>query len=139
MQPKLVLDTNTIVSAFFWDGNEAELLRKIEQEKALLFISKEILQEVEQVINRPKFKQIMINANITPDQIIQKVISLAHLVIGPELDIKVCRDPKDNKVLECVVHAKADYIISGDEDLLVLKNFQGIPIVKTSLILRLLK
>ena len=34
MQPKLVLDTNTFVSAFFWEGNEAELLRKLEQGKA---------------------------------------------------------------------------------------------------------
>lgn len=139
MPPKLVLDANIIVSAFFWDGNEAELFRKIEQEKSLFFISQEILQEVEQVINRPKFKQAMVTANATQDQLIQKIISLAHFVIGPKLNIKACRDPQDNKVLECAVHAKADYIVSGDEDLLMLKNFRGIPVIKTSLILRLLR
>jgi len=51
---KLVLDTNTLVSAFFWEGNEAELLRKIEQGGANLYITNEILKEVEEVIKRPK-------------------------------------------------------------------------------------
>lgn len=81
----------------------------------------------------------MITADITSDQIIQKIVFLAHLVIGPKLNIKICRDPKDNKILECAAHAKADYIISGDKDLLILKDFRGIPIVKTSVILDLMK
>ncbi|MEK6940914.1 MAG: PIN domain-containing protein [Nanoarchaeota archaeon] len=46
----LVLDTNTIVSAFFWEGNEAELFRKIEQGKAKLYITIKILKEIEEVI-----------------------------------------------------------------------------------------
>ena len=135
---KLVLDTNTIVSAFFWEGNEAELLRKIEQGKAELYVTSEILNEVEEVIKRPKFNEIMKKANLTPDQIMQKIVSLSHLVIAPKLNIKVCRDEKDNKFLECAESAKADYLISGDEDLLVLKEYNRIPIVRTSRILQLL-
>ncbi len=50
MQLKLVLDTNTIVSAFFWEGNEAELFREIERGKAKLYITSEILKEVEEVM-----------------------------------------------------------------------------------------
>ena len=61
---KLVLDTSTIVSAFFWEWNEAELLRKIEHGKARLCLSKEILNEVEEVIKRPKFKEVMNKANL---------------------------------------------------------------------------
>ncbi len=45
--------------------------------------------------------------------------------------MKVCRDEKDNKFLECVESAKADYLVSGHEDLLVLKVYDGIPIVRT--------
>lgn len=41
----------------------------------------------------------------------------------------VSRDIKDNKVLSCAVEAKADYIVTGDKDLLVLKSYQGIKIV----------
>ena len=136
---KLVLDTNTIVSAFFWEGDEAELFRKIEQGKAKLYITNEILKEVEEVIKRPKFNEVMNKAGLTPDQIIQKIVSLSHLVIAPKLSIKVCRDEKDNKFLECAESAKADYLVSGDEDLLSLKEYEGIPIVRTWRILQLLE
>ena len=136
---KLVLDTNTLVSAFFWEGNEAELLRKIEQSKAKLYITSEILKEVEEVIKRPKFDKVMKNAGLTPDQIMQKIVSLSHLIIAPKITVKVCRDEKDNKFLECAESAKADYLVSGDEDLLVLKEYNGIPIVRTWRILQSLE
>ena len=136
---KLVLDTNTIISAFFWEGNEAELFRKIEQGKARLYVTKDILKEVEEVIKRPKFNEVMRKADVTPDQIMQKIVSLSYLVIAPKLNIKVCRDEKDNKFLECAERVKADFLISGDDDLLSLKEYRGIPIVKTSRILQVLK
>src|SRR3989338_9075052 len=120
---KLVLDTNTLVSAFFWEGNEAGLLRKIEQGKAKLYITNEVMK----------------NAGLTPDQIMQKIVSLSHLVIAPKLDIKFCRDEKDNKFLECAESAKADYLVSGDGDLLSLKEYKEIPIVRTRRILQLLE
>ncbi|MBI2654890.1 putative toxin-antitoxin system toxin component, PIN family, partial [Candidatus Woesearchaeota archaeon] len=129
---------NTLVSAFFWEGNEAELLRKIEQGKAKLYITNEIIKEIEDVIKRPKFNEVMKNANLTPDQIMQKVVSLSHLVIAPKITVKVCRDEKDNKFLECAESAKADYIIRGDDDLLSLKEYKWIPIVRTGRILQLL-
>ena len=136
---KLVLDANTIVSAFFWEGNEAEIFRKIEQGKAKLYITSEILKEVEDVIKRPKFNEVMRKANLTPDQIMQKIVSLSHLVIAPKITVKVCRDEKDNKFLECAESARVDYIISGDEDLLVLKEYNKIPIVRTWRMLQLLE
>src|SRR3989338_7617390 len=135
---KLVLDTNTLVSAFFWEGNEAELFRKIEQGEAKLYITSEILKEVEEVIKRPKFDRVMKNAGLTPDQIMQKIVSLPHLVIAPKITVKVCRDEKDNKFLECAKSAKADYLISGDEDLLSLKEYNGMFIVRTWRIFELL-
>lgn len=115
------------------------IFRKIEQGKAELYITSEILNEVEEVIKRPKFSEVMRKANLTPDQIMQKIVSLSHLVIVPKLNINVCRDKKDNKFLECAESAKADYLISGDEDLLVLKEYKGILIVRTEKILRLLE
>ncbi len=136
---KLVLDTNTLISAFFWEGNEAELLRKIEQGKARLYITGDILSEIEQVIKRSKFNDVMGKANLTPDQIIQKIVSFSHLVIAPQLNIKVCRDEKDNKLLECAQSAKASYLVSGDDDLLSLKEYEKIPIIRASEMLKLLE
>ena len=81
----------------------------------------------------------MKNAGLTPDQIMQKIVSLSHLVIAPKLNIKVCRDEKDNKFLECAESAKTDYLVSGDEDLLSLKEYNGISIVRTWKTLQLLE
>lgn len=136
---KLVLDTSTIISAFFWDGNEAELLREIEKRNVKLYISKEILDEIADVIIRPKFRQVMLQANLTPEQILEKIISISQVVITNKIKIDVCRDKKDNKFLECAEIAKADYIVSGDEYLLTLKSYNNIQIVRTSQILRLYK
>lgn len=129
---KLVLDTNIIVSAFFWEGSEAELIRKIEKNQAELFINKEILDEIEAVIKRPKFKELLDKTNQTPEQIIAKVISLSHSVIGPKLKNIIKEDTSDDKFIECAVNAKADYIISGDKHLLKLRKYKEIKIIRTS-------
>lgn len=98
---KLVLDTNTLISAFFWEGQEAKLFRKIEQKKCLLFISLDIIKEIEKVINKPKFMQAMINSDLNSDQIIQKIMSLSHIIIGPKLNINIIKeDLTDNKIVE---------------------------------------
>ncbi len=133
---KLVLDTNTLISAFFWQGNEFELFQKIEQGKAEMYISQEILKEIKEVLEREKFKSIILKTNQTPEEIIQKIISVSHVVMGEELNLNVCRDSKDNKLIECAILAKAEYLVSGDEDLLVLKKYEKIKIVKSSEILK---
>ncbi len=129
---KLVLDTNTIVSAFFWEGNEAKLLRKIEEGQAELYVTEEILREIEEVINRSKFRESLNKVNMTSDDIMKKIVSLAHLVLGKKYGINICRDKKDNMLLECAKSAGAGYIISGDKDLLVLKKFENIQIIRAS-------
>ena len=136
---KLVLDTNTLISSFFWEGQEAKLFRKIEQKKCLLFLSLDILKEIEKVINKPKFMQAMINSNLNSDQIIQKIMSLSHIIIGPKLNINIIKeDLTDNKIIECAINSKADYIVSGDKHLLKLKEFKNIKIFKTKEILKLI-
>ena len=126
---KVVLDTNTIISAFFWKGNEHDLFKKIEEKKIELYLSKEILDEIDEVLDRPKFKEVIENARLTKDQILNKIISISRLVFGPKLKINACRDPKDNKFLECGVIGKVDYIVSGDKDLLSIKEYKNIRII----------
>jgi predicted nucleic acid-binding protein len=50
-------------------------------------------------------------------------------LIDPSIEITVCRDPKDNMILELAVSGEADFIITGDEDLLILNPFQSIQIL----------
>lgn len=77
-------------------------------------------------------------ANLPPDQIMQKTVSISHLVIASKTDVNICRDEKDNIFLECAESSKADYLVSGDDDLLSLKEYKGILIVRTWKILHLL-
>jgi uncharacterized protein len=135
---KLVLDTNTILSAFLWKGNEAELFKKIEHEEARLYLSAEILKEIEDVLKRPKIIRIVESAGLTFIDIINK-ISECSIIVRPDSVFNICRDKKDNKFLDCAAYSNADYIVSGDEDLLSLKQVDNIRIIKTSEALRLMQ
>jgi len=125
---KLVLDTNIFISSFFWGGNPRKIVVQIIDGKDTLFVSDEILQEVFSVMSRPKF-------NVNRLQIIHFIKSIkeiAHSVPTLGTIRGVCRDSDDDKILECAVLSNADFIISGDSDLLSLKEFQGIPIITAS-------
>ena len=125
---KLVLDTNIFISSFFWGGNPRKLMMRIIDGKDALFVSTEILHEVFSVMTRPKF-------NVTRNQIIHFINSIEEISchVTPHLTIQgVCRDSDDDKILECAVSGNVDFIISGDNDLLSLKEFQGIPIMTAS-------
>jgi putative PIN family toxin of toxin-antitoxin system len=127
---KLVLDTNVFVSGFLWEGNEAELIRKIERKDAMNFINPEILSEIEDVINRDKFKYLLAKHNLIADEIIEKTVSLSHIVIGRKLEENVVKaDPKDDKFVECALNSDANYIVSGDKHLLELKEYENVKIV----------
>lgn len=136
---KLVLDTNTYISGFLWGGNEAELIRKIESGKASSFISREILEEVDEVLRRDKFVEVLKVANTTADEVLSKIVSLSTIVIGPKLEENVVKeDKKDDKFIECALNAKAGIIVSGDDHLLKLKQYKNIRIMITSDALKLL-
>ena len=97
------------------------------------------MSEIEKVISRDKFKELLVKAGLTVDEIIQKIIFLSHIVVGPKMKENVVKsDPTDDKFIECAINSNADYIISGDRDLLDLKEYKGIKIMKTSEILKLL-
>jgi len=125
---KLVLDTNIFISSFFWGGNPRKLMTRIIDGKDALFISNEILREVFSVMTRPKF-------NVNYRQIIHFIDSIEEIscrVTSLGIIQGVCRDSDDDKILECAVLGDVDFIISGDSDLLSLKEFQGIPIMTAS-------
>lgn len=135
---RIVLDTNTIISAFFWKGNESVLMQKIENKEAELYLNAQILLEIREVLHRPKFRKVLLITKSTPDDLVNKLYSISNLITGV-CKIEVCRDPKDNVFLECAKLAKADYVVSGDNDLLILKEFEGIKIIKSIDMIKLLE
>ena len=122
---KIVLDINIFVSSFFWGGNPRKIMERVIDGKDKLFTCKEILQETATVMSRPKFK--VTNEYIT--HFISSIEDIANQISLTGTIQNVCRDSDDDKILECALLADADYIISGDDDLLVLGEFRGIKIV----------
>jgi len=122
---KIVLDANIFISAFFWGGKPRIVLDRAIRKIDELFISNEILDEIEDVIARPKFHagkneiEYFLNAI---EEISNKVIIKNRIKNGSA-------DKADNKYIECGLAAAADYIISGDNHLLRLKEYSGIKIV----------
>ena len=132
---KVVTDTNTLISAFISNGNEYQILKLAKLKKVRLILSYEILWEFEEVIKRSKF-------GFSKEQIeraIEQVKSISD-IMEPNIKLEVIKeDPDDNKVIECALEGKADYIVSGDTHLLDLKQYNGIKILTSTELLQMLK
>jgi putative PIN family toxin of toxin-antitoxin system len=122
---RLVVDTNVFVSAALkqtsWPGMA---LRWIDKYDGLLKTA-DTEQEVIEVLQRPR-----IAPKIAPFFLdnVRRLFAVAEAVTITE-PVTGCRDPDDDKFLALAVNGRADVIISGDDDLLVLDIFRGIPII----------
>lgn len=132
---KFVFDTNVFVSALISKkGNPALLLDRV-RKSYTLFISKDILDELKDVISRDNFGYTDVEVNT----FIEAIISFSDIV-NPEIEIDAIKaDPDDNKILECAVTSGASYIVSGDKHLLELIEYGKIKIITPKATLDLLK
>ena len=123
---KIVIDTNIWISYLLGSLLQG-LDNKILSKEIKIVVSNEMLKELAAVLARPKFKEIISYKQI------KKLFSLIDgyaVIVSPKQKVDVCRDKKDNFLLEVALEAKAEYLVTGDNDLLVLNNFRGIKIVK---------
>jgi len=121
---KVVLDTNILISAFGWEGNSRELLRQVMNQEHECILSVKIIKELKRVLDYPKFKF----TNEQKKKFLEIVLQFST-VIDTKIELDVCDDKNDNMFLECALEGKADYIITGDDDLLRLKKFNNITII----------
>jgi putative PIN family toxin of toxin-antitoxin system len=87
-----------------------------------------LLAELGEVIRSPKFQTILSRSHTDPERILSVLRQLAEIVDPPPLPAPVSRDPDDDAVLALAVASRADLIVSGDADLLILGNYAGISI-----------
>lgn len=136
---KVTLDTNVLASATFWTGDSHRIVVLIDQKKIELVLSEEIIDEYFDVANRDEIIEKVVNKGLITSEIIDRVISHA-IIVEPEEKLDVIKDdPDDNKVLECAISGKVDYIVTKDKHLLNLKDFRGIKIIKPEEFLNVLK
>ena len=118
-KPKLVLDSNVLISAVVFGGKPREILDLALKGRVEIAISNAILDEIDGVLGGNKFQY--------PEKIVRALIAeiegLADLVEPGERINAIHDDPEDNRVLECAVASGAGVIVSGDSDLLALRTF----------------
>ena len=120
----IVVDTNIIISGIFFGGNPKRIINAILDSKVNAYISKEILNEYFEIINEMIFSK--------GESIDLSFISLLidrFNIIETTSKIDISRDPDDNKFIECAVDSNSIYIVSGDDDLLSIKNYHNIEII----------
>jgi|SRR3989344_719234 len=132
---KIIADTNVLISAFIALGNEYEVLKLAKLEHIKIILSLELLEEFNNVIAREKF-------GFSKEQIgdfTKQILDITETIYSSSKIDAIKEDIEDNKVLEAAVDGKVDYIVSGDEHLLKLREFRGIKIVNAKEFLSLIK
>ncbi len=120
---KVVLDTNVLIAAFATQGLCHALMELCVDQHELL-LSPDILKEVGAALQ----KKLKVPPHVVKD-VTDYLTSHATLQKPGRLEKPVSRDPSDDHILALAERSRADYVITGDEDLLVLKEYKGIPIV----------
>jgi putative PIN family toxin of toxin-antitoxin system len=122
---RVVVDTSVLISAAIKSQTLPSIALYQAEQRGVLLKSHASEAELMDVIDRPYLARL-----ISPDarDRMVRLMAMANLVTITER-VAACRDPKDDKFLELAVNGHADLILTGDNDLLVLNPFRGIPIV----------
>lgn len=126
---RVVLDTNTLVSALLFKGSLAGLVALWQSSRFTPIFSRETFSEFNAVLEYPKFS---LTAQEISFIIQEEVLPYFEVVDGDEQVTGICRDPDDDKFIACAVSASAEFIVSGDKDLLDIGRFKNIRIISPS-------
>ena len=121
---KVVFDTNVFISAFATEGVCSVLLKRARLKEFKLFVCPVVIEEVKNVLEQ-KFKA----EKETIEEILEVIMETSVFVEITEEIEGVCRDRDDDLILSCALSSGANYLISGDKDLLELKEYKGIKII----------
>src|SRR5262245_58273324 len=126
---RVVFDTNTIVSALLWGGTPRKAIELAAAQQIGILSSEGLLNELTRVLTRPKFQPKFNAIGRSPAEVIAEYAASVETVVAADIPPRAVRDAKDQVLLGCAVGGKADIIVSGDKDLLVLDAYGDIPIL----------
>src|SRR3990172_175323 len=132
-----VYDTNVLISTLISRGKPRELWNEVLEGKIRLELSNELLKEFNEVIVRPEFKKYLRRSSLTRFRRI--LLQKANITRVKVRFAQITEDADDNIVFEAAYSSGAEYIVSGDNDLLRLKEFKGIKIVTVDEMLKIRK
>lgn len=121
--PKVLLDTNVIISALVFGGKPREILMRVQRFEMDAIISPQLLSELSEILVK-KFGFSKEKVQLTED-----LIKKCFKQVYPSLEFDVVKDKDDNRVLEAAVEGNCNIIITGDKELLELEQFRDIKIM----------
>lgn len=131
--PRVILDSNVLISAYVFGGKPEVILKKIIQEQIQGVTSPILISEFLEVL-RKKF--YVISSDILE---IENYIEELFEIVYPKITLRVQKDDDDNRVLEAASEGECKYIITGDKELLKLGVYQDIKIVTADQFLKILE
>ena len=132
---KIILDTNIWIS-FLISNNLKKLDVLINKGKIQFLFSNELLKEFIAIAKRPKFKKYFSNKDIAD---LLELFDTYGKLINIKSDIKKCKDSKDNFLLNLAIDGIADFLITGNHDLLVMQNIDNTVIISIAEFLKILE
>ncbi len=123
---RFVFDTNTVISALLFKDSVPGRAFYFALAHGTMLASPETIAELTEVINRRRFDKYLTNDE--REEFLESLLTKAEIVEVTE-DLKFCRDPKDDKFLNLASSGEANFIVTGDNDLLTLKSYLGVPIL----------
>ena len=135
---RAVLDTNVIVSGIIKGHSPpGQILAALFKGRFTAVTSAHLLAEVSQVLTYPKIRDKYHLTSQSTEAILTSLALFSDVIPVPHV-AKLTRDPQDDLVLACAIHGNADFVVTGDSDILVLKEFRRIQLVTPQNFLRLL-
>jgi uncharacterized protein len=122
---KVCIDTNVFVSGVYWAGLPGQVIDLWVDDQFLLIVSVPILEEYREVLVRLGSRMSVDLSSTWISKISQKVT----IITTPEQDKRWCRDEDDDKFINCAIRSRSYYLISGDKDILELKEKIPVEIV----------
>ncbi len=126
---RAVIDTNIMIRALIKpQGTVGPVLHRLRQGDYLAIYSVPLLDELLAKLTLPRLRdKYHLDDEAAADLV--ALLALRGELVKPERDVKVCRDPKDDMFIEAALAGEAEYIVTGDADLLILKKFETVHLV----------
>ncbi|MGK7915840.1 MAG: putative toxin-antitoxin system toxin component, PIN family [Prochloraceae cyanobacterium] len=125
-RPRIVPDTNVLISRLLIPSSIPAQAVRLAADEGDILISRAVLSELVEVIGRPKFDKYVSLAD--RKKFVRKLMTISQMVEIVR-QVQVCRDAKDDMYLDVAINVQADFILTGDRDLLVLSPFMGVEIL----------